>query len=185
MEVKSGYKLQPGDRAPAFELPGIEGGREASFGLSSFAGAKALVIVFWCNHCPYVRAYEERFVAWAEGARKRGVGVAAINANDEENYPEDSWEHMVVRAKEKRYSFAYLRDKDQTVAVAYGAACTPHFLLFDKDFRLAYQGRFDDNKDHPEQAKHHYLADAVDALLAGKRPPLDQSWAIGCSIKWG
>lgn len=182
MEVSGGYMLKTGVRAPDFDLPNVDGRRVA---LSDFAGAKALVVVFWCNHCPYVRAYEQRFVAWADEARKHGVGIVAINSNDETSYPEDSFDHMVVRAKEQGYNFPYLRDLDQRVATAYGAQCTPHFLVFDQNFHLVYQGRFDDNKDHPEAVRERYLPDVVDALLAGRKPARDVTWAIGCSIKWG
>ena len=181
MEVSGGYKMKPGERAPPFELPNVDGRRVA---LDSFAGSQALVVAFWCNHCPYVRAYEKRFVAWADKVRPLGVGVVAINSNDETNYPEDSFDHMVARAREQRYNFPYLRDVDQTVATMYGAQCTPHFLVFDKEFHLVYQGRFDDNKDHPDLVKERYLPDVVDALLAGRRPARDMTWAIGCSIKW-
>jgi len=182
MEVSGGYELRTGARAPPFDLPATDGRRVA---LSSFAGSKALVVAFWCNHCPYVRAYETRFVDWARAAEKRGVGVVAINSNDEVNYPEDSFAHMVARAKEHAYPFPYLRDQDQSVARLYGPKCTPHFLVFDADFKLVYQGRFDDNKDHPEAVKERYLPDVVDAILAGKPAPRDMTWAIGCSIKWG
>jgi hypothetical protein len=127
--------------------------------------------------------YEPRFVAWADGARKRGVGVVAINSNDETSYPEDGWPSMVARAREQRYPFPYLRDEDQSVAEAFGAACTPHFLVFDASFHLRYQGRFDDEKDEA-RVRVRYLPEAVDALLAGREPPVAQSWAIGCSIKW-
>lgn len=182
MEVSGGYKLKTGDRAPPFSLRNVDG-REIS--LDSFAGAKALVVAFWCNHCPYVRAYERRFVQWADEARQRGVGVVAINSNDERNYPADSFEHMVTRAQEQGYPFAYLRDASQGVATAFGAQCTPHFLVFDGQMRLQYQGRFDDNKEHPEAVVERYLPAAVDAILAGRPVPRDMTWAIGCSVKWG
>lgn len=182
MEVSGGYKLKTGDHAPPFELSNVDGRRVA---LDSFAGSKALVVAFWCNHCPYVRAYEERFVAWADEVRKQGVGIVAINSNDETNYPEDSFDHMVARANEFGYTFPYLRDAKQGVATLYGAQCTPHFLVFDERFHLAYQGRFDDNKDHPEAVKERYLPAAVDALIHGKPVPRDATMAIGCSIKWG
>lgn len=182
MEVSVGYKLKTGDRAPPFELPNVDGAR---IGLESFAGSKALVVAFWCNHCPYVRAYERRVVELAERVRPLGVGFVAINSNDETNYPEDAFEHMVVRAREKGYGFPYLRDAKQVVATQYGAQCTPQFLLFGPDFRLVYQGRFDDNKDHPDQVKERYLEDAIQAVLAGRAPPREMTWAIGCSLKWG
>ena len=181
MEVSGGYKLKTGERAPPFDLPNVDGRRVQ---LHDFAGSKALVVAFWCNHCPYVKAYEARFVQWADEARKRGVGVVAINSNDEKNYPEDSFENMVKRAKERGYNFPYLHDRTQTVADLYGAQCTPHFLVFDAQLRLAYQGRFDDDKDHPDRVKERYLPDVVDALVEGRAPARDQTWAIGCSIKW-
>jgi peroxiredoxin len=185
MEVSVGYKLKPGDRAPNFKLPGVQGGRESEFDLASFAGAKALVVAFWCNHCPYVRAYEKRLVDWFEDARKHGVALVAINSNDGKQYPEDDFPHMVARAKEHGYQFPYLRDEEQTVAAEYGAQCTPQFLVFDASFHLVYQGRFDDNKDHPTQAQKRYLPEVVDDLLGGRAPRHQQSWALGCSIKWG
>lgn len=198
MEVSSGYKLKTGGHAPPFELPNVDG---RTVGLSSFAGSKALVVAFWCNHCPYVRAHERRLIELAERVRPLGVGCVAINSNDEENYPEDSFEHMVARAKEMGYGFPYLRDRDQVVARDYGAQCTPQFLVFDQDLRLAYQGRFDNDPNpkgvavaalggtpgaaHRGQATETYLEDAVMALLAGRKPPRESTWAIGCSIKWG
>lgn len=184
MEVSSGYKLKQGERAPDFSLVGIDGDREGRFDLSNFAGSAALVVAFWCNHCPYVHSYERRFVDWADAARKRGVAVVAINSNDETDYPEDGYAHMVERARAQRYNFPYLRDGDQTAARAFGAQCTPHFLVFDRELHLRYQGRFDDDREG-KNVKQHYLRDAVDALLVGRSPAVAQSWAIGCSIKWG
>ena len=185
MEVSGGYKLKRGDRAPPFTLRGIQGGRESWFELASFSGAKALVVAFWCNHCPYVRAYEKRVVAWFEEARMHGVALVAINSNDEANYPEDAWPYMVERAKAHGYPFPYVRDETQLVAREYGAQCTPQFLVFDSTFHLAYQGRFDDNKDHPDHVKVRYVPEAVEDLLAGRTPRHEASWAIGCSVKWG
>jgi peroxiredoxin len=173
--------MKTGERAPPFDLPNVDG---KNVQLHDFAGSKALVVAFWCNHCPYVRAYERRFVEWADEVRPRGVGVVAINSNDEVNYPDDSFEHMVARAKEQGYNFPYLRDRSQAVATAYGAQCTPHFLVFDSAFHLVYQGRFDDSKD-PAGVKERHLPDVVEALLAGRPVPRDTTWAIGCSIKWG
>ena len=198
MEVSAPYKLKTGDHAPPFELPNVDGARMS---LANFAGSKALVVAFWCNHCPYVRAHEKRFIDFAERVRPLGVACVAINSNDETNYPEDSFEHMVARHKEMGYTFPYLRDRDQVVARDYGAACTPQFLVFDADQRLAYQGRFD-NDPNPKglavqalggtpgaaqrgEATERYVEDAVAALLAGRRPPRETTWAIGCSIKWG
>jgi len=181
MEVSNPYDLKPGDQAPEFELPEVGGGHISR---ADFAG-RPLVVAFWCNHCPYVHAYEDRVIAWAKDTIARGVGVLMVNSNDEVNYPEDSFDHMVKRAATKGYPFHYARDKDQSVATAYGGRCTPHFLLFDADHKLVYQGRFDDSKDDAGAVKEHYLPDAVDALLAGAPQPRPHSWAIGCSIKWG
>lgn len=198
MEVSAPYKLKTGDRAPPFELPNVDGTR---IGLASFAGSRALVVAFWCNHCPYVRAHERRFIDFAERMRPLGVACVAINSNDERNYPEDSFAHMVARHLEMGYTFPYLRDEKQVVAADYGAACTPQFLAFDADLRLAYQGRFDDDPDpkgvaakalggaggaaRKGEATERYLEDAVTALLEGRKPPRESTWAIGCSIKWG
>jgi peroxiredoxin len=182
MEVSGGYLLKTGDRAPPFELPSVDGGVVS---LESLVGAKALVVAFWCVHCPYVGAYERRFVQWSDEVRAKGVAVVAINSNDEADHPEDSFAHMVTRAAQEHYLFPYLRDEEQRVATAYGAQCTPHFLVFGPDQRLRYQGRFDDNKDHPDAVKERYLPTAVEAILSGRPVPRETTWAIGCSVKWG
>lgn len=181
MEVSGGYKLKTGTPAPAFDLPGVDGKRVS---LDALPPAKALVVAWWCNHCPYVQAYESRFVDWAHDAMKRGVQVVAINANDARLYPDDDFASMQRRAQEKGYPFPYLRDEDQSTARAYGGECTPHFQVFDQDRKLVYQGRFDDNKDDPAGVKERYLPDVVEALLQDRPAPMQQTWAIGCSIKW-
>ncbi len=181
MEVSSGYKLAPGTPAPTFSLPGVDG---KTYTLSELPASKALVIAFWCNHCPYVRAYEKRFIEWSREAMARGVQVLAICSNDAVNYPDDDFASMKRRAAELNYPFPYLRDDDQSVATAYGGECTPHFQVFDENRRLAYQGRFDDNKDDASAVKERYLPEVVDALMAGRPSPRDSTWAIGCSIKW-
>ncbi|HWG91367.1 MAG TPA: thioredoxin family protein [Candidatus Thermoplasmatota archaeon] len=180
MEAR-GYKMRPGDSAPSFALPGVDG---KTHRLEDYKGARALVIAFWCNHCPYVQAYEKRTIDLARQYKDRGVQFLLINSNEVENYPEDDFPHMVKRAIEKNYPFPYLRDADQKVAEAYGAQCTPHFFLFDTSGYLRYQGRLDDNKDLAEAVKRHYLEDAIKAVLAGRNPTEPESWAIGCSIKW-
>jgi len=181
VEASGLYKLNPGDRAPDFSLPGVDGRRHA---LSDYASKPALVVVFSCNHCPYVRAYEERMIGFALAYEPRGVAMVAINSNETTRYPEDDFPHMVSRAADKGYTFDYLRDEDQSVAHAYGAVCTPQFMLFDADRRLRYQGRFDDEKDHPEKVKEKYLENAVEDLLAGRPVAKPVTRAIGCSIKW-
>jgi peroxiredoxin len=175
------FTLQIGDRAPAFDLPGVDGKR---WSLQSFSEAKILVIAFWCNHCPYVIGSEERMVRFAKDEAARGVAVVAINSNETENHPGDAFEHMVTRARDKGYPFPYLRDESQDVARAYGALRTPHFFVFDTDRRLRYTGRMDDHPRTPGMETTSELRDAVDALLAGKAPPVEVTNPIGCNVKW-
>lgn len=176
------YRLKLGSPAPDFrDLPGVDGQRAS---LASFQDKPVLVVVFSCNHCPYVQAFEERIVAVQRDYAARGVQLVAINSNDEQSYPEDSFDHMVERAKEKGFNFPYLRDETQQVADAYGAQCTPHVLVFDPERRLRYQGRIEDGRD-PRDTKHRDLRDALDDLLAGRAVRVPETPAFGCSIKWG
>lgn len=179
--LASEYKLKIGDRAPDFSgLKGVDGGM---YGLASFKDRQLLVVAFWCNHCPYVQAWEGRFVDLARDYAGKGVGFVAINSNETTQYPEDDFPNMVKRAKEQGYVFPYLRDETQKVAGAYGGLCTPHIFAFDQDRKLRYQGRVDDSKD-PRNVKSHDLKNALDALLAGREPPQPITAAQGCSIKW-
>jgi peroxiredoxin len=173
--------MKLGDQAPAFSLKGVDGKTHA---LADFAGAKALVVIFSCNHCPYVKAYEGRMIAVQKDYRAKGVELAVINSNDDRSHPEDSYEEMVARAKALKFNFAYLRDDTQDVARAYGATHTPHLFVFDAARRLAYTGKIDDNWERPEAATRHYLRDALDDILAGKAPRQAETHAIGCTIKW-
>jgi peroxiredoxin len=173
--------LQLGDAAPGFRLPGVDG---RTYSLEDFADTVALVVVFSCNHCPYVQAYEDRMIGIQRDYQARGVQFLAINSNDDTHYPEDSFEAMVKRSKAKGYNFPYLRDAAQTVAKAYGATHTPHLFVFNKDRRLAYTGKIDDNWQKPDIVKRHYLREALDALLQGTVPAEAQTHAIGCTIKW-
>lgn len=174
------YKLQPGAPASDFSLPGVDG---RTYTLASFRDKPVLVVVFSCNHCPYVQAFEDRMIAVQRDYAARGVQLVAINSNDETQFPDDSFPRMVERAKEKGFNFPYLRDESQAVAEAYGAQCTPHVFVFDKERRLRYQGRIEDDKD-PKQAKTRDLRDALDALLAGRAVQNPVTPAFGCSIKW-
>lgn len=169
-----------GQDAYDFSLPGVDG---KEYSLADFANAQAFVLVFWCNHCPYVRAYEERTIALAKEFAGQ-VAFAAINSNDAEKYPEDSFEAMKQRAAEMGYPFPYLRDETQSVARAYGAGRTPEFFLFDNERELRYHGRLDDNHEHPELAQHAFLRDAIISLLNGELPHIAQTPPVGCSIKW-
>ncbi len=173
--------LQTGDPAPAFSLPGTDARTHSLDGLS---GKPVLVVVFSCNHCPYVQAYEDRLVAIQRDYAGRGVQLVAINSNDDVHYPEDSLEQMVARAKAKGFNFPYLRDASQEVARAYGATHTPQLFVFDRDRKLRYTGKIDDNWQNPAAVTRRYLRDVIDALLSDRAPAESQTHAIGCTIKW-
>ncbi len=175
------FTLQLGESAPEFNLPGVDG---KSCSLSDFAEAKLLVVVFSCNHCPYVIGSEDRMNAFYADYESKGVAMVAIASNETENHPTDSFEHMKERAREKGFQFSYVRDESQETARAYGALRTPHYYLFDADRKLRYTGRMDDNPRNPGQETTHELRDAVDALLAGKEPAEPLTNPIGCNVKW-
>jgi len=175
-------KLKLGSPAPNFSsLPGVDGKR---YSLKDFADKKCLVIVFSCNHCPYVQAYEERMIAFQRDYASKRVQVAAINSNETVNYPEDNFEEMKKRAKQRRFNFPYLRDDDQSVATVFGATHTPEFFLFDEGKTLRYHGKMDDNYKDPSSVKANHLRDATDAVLAGKEVKEPETYSIGCTIKW-
>ena len=166
--------------APDFSLEGIDG----KYSLSSFDDNKALIIIFSCNHCPYVQAYEGRIKQIQEDYRGKGVLVVAINSNEDVNYPDDSFENMKKRAEGQKFNFLYLRDEDQSVARAYDATHTPEIFLFDRDRKLAFHGKIDDNWQEPNKVQNHYLRNALDELLAGKEISVPETFTIGCTIKW-
>lgn len=174
-------EIKTGDKAPDFNLPGVDGN---NYSLSDFKDKKVLVVMFTCNHCPYVQAYEDRLIALQREFKDKGVSFVAINPNDDKGYPEDSFENMVKRAKEKGFNFPYLRDKFQNVARAYGASHTPHIFVFDEDRRLRYTGKVDDNWREPNKVKERYLRDVILALLDQKEIKNPDTYAIGCTIKW-
>lgn len=175
------FQLHPGDAAPAFSLPGVDG---RTWSLSDFRESPWLVVTFWCNHCPYVQAWEGRAIALQKEFGARGVRFVMINSNDDRSYPDDRFERMVARAKEKGYPFPYLRDDSQGVAHAYGALVTPHPMLFGPDRRLVFQGRIDDNHEDPRRVKHPYLREALEAVTSGKSVPRAELPVLGCSVKW-
>ena len=175
------FTLQLGESAPEFNLPGVDG---KSYSLSDFADAKLLVVVFSCNHCPYIIGSEDRMNAFYADYESKGVAMVAIASNETENHPTDSFEHMKERAREKGFQFSYVRDESQETARAYGALRTPHYYVFDADRKLRYTGRMDDNPRNPGQETTHELRDAVDALLAGKEPAEPLTNPIGCNVKW-
>lgn len=168
-------------KAPDFNLQGIDG---KIYSLESFNNSKGLMIIFSCNHCPYVQAYEERIKTIQSDYKDKGIRVAAINSNDDKNYPEDSFENMKKRAEEQNFNFLYLRDEDQSVAKAFDATHTPEIFLFDEDRKLVYHGKIDDNWQDPEKVVNHYLRNALDEMLQGKEISVPETYSIGCTIKW-
>jgi peroxiredoxin len=175
------FTLTLGSKAPDFNLPGVDG---KDYSLASFKDAKVLVVFFSCNHCPYVVGSEERINKFQADYAPRGVAMIAINSNETENHPNDSFEHMKLRAKEKGFKYAYVRDDSQQVALAYGGLRTPHFYVFDAERKLRYTGRMDDNPRNPGKETTRELRDAVDAVLVGKAPAVPLTNPIGCNVKW-
>lgn len=174
--------LQLGTKAPEFSLPGIGG---SIVSRSDFADRKGLLVVFMCNHCPFVKHLRAELATLGNEYQDKGIGVVGISSNDAANYPDDSPEKMAVEAAEAGYRFPYLYDESQDVAKAYKAACTPDFFLFDGDMTLVYRGQFDDSRpgnDNPVTGAD--LRAACDRVLAGEPVPVEQKPSIGCNIKW-
>ncbi|MHC1738802.1 MAG: thioredoxin family protein [Ignavibacteriaceae bacterium] len=174
-------KLSLGDSAPGFSLKGTDN-RTSS--LDSFKDKKLLLVIFSCNHCPYVRAYEKRIIALQNDYAEKGLQIVAINSNDSSRYPEDSFEEMAKRASETGFNFPYLHDENQEIAVAYGASHTPELFLFNEERKLVYTGKIDDNWQEPEKVRSNYLRNAMEEVLAGKDVSVPETYAIGCTIKW-
>ena len=173
--------LNIGDKIPDFNLKGADG---KFYSLEDFKDKKILAIAFTCNHCPYVKAYEDRLIAIQNEFADKGVVLVAINSNDEVNYPEDSFDNMVTRANEKGFPFPYLRDETQEIARAFGAERTPHVFVFDSNRILCYKGRVDDNWEYPEQVEKKEFREALNELLEGKEVSVKETEPVGCSIKW-
>lgn len=173
--------LPLGTTAPDFSLPDPDGNL---ISLSDLASAPALLVVFMCNHCPYVKHLRYALAEVAREYQSRGVAVVGINPNDVANYPDDSPEKMKEEIAETGYTFPYLYDETQEVAIAYRAACTPDFFLFDRERRLVYRGQFDDTRPDKGEPTGADLTAAVDAVLAGEPLPEGQKPSIGCNIKW-
>jgi peroxiredoxin len=166
--------------APSFVLPGVDG-REHS--LDDYADSELLVLVQSCNHCPYVLAWEGRMIAIQRDYADRGVRLVAVNSNDASRYAADSFDEMRSRAQREGFNFDYLHDEDQSLARALDSERTPEVFLFDRGRRLVYHGAIDDNRDETAVTTH-YLRDALDALLAGREPPVAETKPVGCSVKW-
>ncbi len=174
--------LPLGTKAPDFRLPDPSG---KLFSLSQFAGAEALLVMFICNHCPFVKHIRSGLAQLARDYLPRKVAIVGINSNDTVSHPDDSPARMAEEAKTAGYQFPYLFDETQAVAKAYRAACTPDIYLFDKNRRLVYRGQFDDSRPGngiPVTGKDLRLA--LEAVLLGKPLPSDQKPSIGCNIKW-
>ncbi len=181
-EVLSTFNLKPGDHAPEFALPDASG---KSVPLAETAGPKGLLVVFACNHCPFVLHLADALGQFAAEIGAEGVGTVVINSNDLEKYPQDGPQHMIPFAEKYGWAFPYLVDETQEVARAYGAACTPDFFLFDGGLRLVYAGQFDDTRPRRDQMPDgRDLREAVRRMLAGE-PQADRIYpSSGCSIKW-
>ena len=166
--------------APTFDLPGVDGRNHS---LEEYADAQVLVLVQSCNHCPYVLAWEGRINDLQREYADRGVRIVAINSNDAEAYPGDSFDAMVEHAREAGYVIDYLHDESQDVMRALGSERTPEAFVYDADRRLVYHGLVDDNREE-ENVTARYLRDAIEAALAGEEPPVAETTPVGCTVKW-
>ena len=183
MALTPSTMLPWGTLAPDFRLPDAVSGRTVTLG--DFVQKPVLVVLFICNHCPYVKHIRAGLAAFGRDYQPKGVGVVAISANDIAEFPEDGPAKMKAEAKAAGYPFPYLFDETQAVAKAYRAACTPDLYVFDHTRQLVYRGQFDDSR--PGNGRPVTGADlraACDALLAGRAPAADQKPSIGCNIKW-
>ena len=175
-------KLAPGRRAPDFELPGVAGGTVRLY--EHLPKAKATVVTFICNHCPYVVAYVPRLVELQREFAPQEGQVIAICSNDAVTYPDDSFDNMKVMAERWGLNFPYLRDEDQSVARAYGAERTPEVFLLDAEGVCRYEGGIDDNYQDPDAVTERPLRDAIVAVAGGEPVAQPTTYAIGCTIKW-
>jgi len=181
--LKSLEKLKTGDKAPDFNLKGIDG---KNYSLENFKDAKALLIIFMCNHCPYVKAKQEMIIDLQEKYKDNGLVIVGINSNESESekYSEDSYDGMVKTAAEKGFNFVYLHDETQEIAKSYGASCTPDPFLFDSEQKLVYHGRLNNQMEPDDTPTEHDMDKAVAAVLSGNKPEHEFLFSLGCSIKW-
>jgi peroxiredoxin len=179
-DAPAATSAEPAIGLAAPDFVGIVGIDDKPHGLADYKDAKLVVLVFTCNHCPVARAYEERLAALQKDYKGKGVQLVAVNVN---NLPADRLDEMKKRAKDKEFNFPYLYDSTQKIGHDYHATVTPHVFVLDKDRKIAYMGAVDDSQQAGAVEKHH-LRDALDALLAGKKPPKDVTQQFGCSIKY-
>ncbi len=175
--------LKPGDEAVEFSLKNVDG---KTVSLSDYSDQNGVIVVFTCNPCPYAKAYEERIIQLHETFAGKGFPVVAINPNDDQISPEDTFDKMKARAEEKEYPFPYLKDESQEIYKAYGATRTPHIFLLQKaggSFKVAYVGTVDDNAMDASSVNKKFLESAISALLEGSEPDPSLTKAIGCTIK--
>ncbi len=170
-----------GTPAHDFTLPGADGDQ---YSLADFADKPVLVVIFMCNHCPYVKAVLDRLITLAREYEPKGVQFVGINPNDAEKYPDDSPENMQKLAEEKGMPFPYLIDATQEIARRYDAVCTPDIYVYNRDRQLAYRGRLDDNWQEAEKVTREELKAALEELISGRPVPEEQTPSMGCSIKW-
>lgn len=169
-----------GEKAEDFSLKNTDG---KMVSLADYKDVKGYIVVFTCNHCPYAQLYEKRLADLHRKFAPQGMPVIAINPNDPDIVPDDSFEKMQKRAKDKKFPFAYLFDEKQTVYPKFGATRTPHVFVLDKELTVRYIGAIDDNPETPEQVKKRYVEDAATAVLRGQKPTPDFTRAVGCTIK--
>jgi len=174
--------LKPGTQAPIFILKGTDGEDHSLY--KGFKGAKAFLIVFMCNHCPYVKPKIETMKKLQADYKNKGLVVIGINTNNNPDYPDDSFENMQKVAKEHSFNFLYLFDESQEVSRRYGAVCTPDPFLFNEKFELEYHGRFDNALDPGQKPTTRDMKDAIEAVLKGDKPKQSFLPSQGCSIKW-
>lgn len=170
-----------GSKLPNFNLLSVDGKR---FSAQDFKEAKALLVMFICNHCPYVKAIESRLLHLARDLKSKGLSTVAICSNDGEEYPEDSPTELFQTWKQKNYEFPYLVDQDQKAAQAFGAVCTPDLYVFNERQELAYRGRLDDSWRNEKLVQRQELREAIESILLGKPLKQEQNPSMGCSIKW-
>ena len=183
MAITPSTMIPLGSKAPAFTLPDTVSGKNLS--LADISSGKITVLMFICNHCPFVKHVNVGLVQLAKDYIPKGISFIAISSNDVVNFPEDSPEKMKMTAKELGYTFPYLYDESQEVARAYDAACTPDFFIYDKDLKLVYRGQLDDSRpSNGISVTGKDMRAALDLLLAGKTVPIEQKPSIGCNIKW-